>query len=130
MTYTQLAVVGVIGTVVLDLAILRTRLLLRRPFWAAYVIIVAFQLLTNGILTGFSIVQYNGADIVGSESVTFFGDGRIAYAPLEDLLFGFAIVVQTLAWWVWWGRRDVQYRPVSGPPRWRPAPGRGATGRQ
>jgi hypothetical protein len=27
------------------------------------------------------------------------------YAPVEDLLFGFALVVQTLAWWVWWGRR-------------------------
>jgi lycopene cyclase domain-containing protein len=129
-TYTQLAVVGVIGTVVLDLAILRTRLLLRTPFWVSYAIIVAFQLLTNGILTGFSIVQYNGEDIVGSGAVTFFGDGRIAYAPVEDLLFGFAIVVQTLAWWVWWGRRGVQYRPVAGPPRWRASRGVGATGRQ
>ena len=37
-----------------------------------------------------------------------FGDGRIAYAPVEDLLFGFALVLATLAWWVFWGRRGVQ----------------------
>ena len=28
---------------------------------------------------------------------------RLVYAPVEDLLFGFSLVVQTLAWWVWWG---------------------------
>jgi hypothetical protein len=26
---------------------------------------------------------------------------------VEDLLFGFALVLQTLAWWVFWGRRGV-----------------------
>ena len=34
-----------------------------------------------------------------------FGDWRIADAPVEDLLFGFSLVVQTLTWWTWWGRR-------------------------
>ena len=38
----------------------------------------------------------------------FLGSGRIAWAPVEDLLFGFALVLQTLAWWVFWGRRGVQ----------------------
>ena len=66
--------------------------------------------MTNGVLTGFEIVRYAGDAIVGSDTPTFLGDGRIAYAPVEDLLFGFALVVQTLAWWVWWGRRGVQYR--------------------
>jgi lycopene cyclase domain-containing protein len=119
MTYTQLALLGVVGTVLLDLVILRTRLLMRRSFWVAYAIIVVFQLLSNGFLTGLSIVQYSGDDIIGSDDIVFIGDGRIAYAPVEDLLFGFALVVQTLAWWVWWGRRGVQYRPTAGPPRWR-----------
>lgn len=121
MTYTQLALVGVALTVVLDLAVLRTRLLMRRAFWAAYAIIIFFQLLTNGMLTGFEIVRYSGDAIIGSDTPTFLGDGRIAYAPVEDLLFGFALVVQTLVWWVWWGRRGVQYRPLSGPPIWRGA---------
>jgi len=95
-TYTALAILGVVVAVVLDLAVLRTRLLTRRLFWTAYAIIVVFQLATNGWLTGRDIVTYDGDAIAGV---------RIAYAPVEDLLFGFSLVVQTLAWWLWWGRR-------------------------
>jgi lycopene cyclase domain-containing protein len=119
MTYTQLAVVGVCAVVVADLAALRTRLLMRRAFWVSYAIIVLFQFITNGVLTGFSVVRYSGKDIVGSDRVVFLGDGRIAWAPVEDLLFGFAVVLLTLSLWVWWGRRGVQYQPLAGPPRWR-----------
>ena len=96
MTYTQAALVGVAATVALDLFVLRTRLLTRRTFWTAYAIVVFFQLVTNGILTGRNVVTYDADAIIGL---------RVVYAPVEDLLFGFALVVQTLAWWVWWGRR-------------------------
>ena len=96
MSYTALAVVGVIAAVGLDLVVLRTRLLTRRVFWTAYAIIVVFQLVTNGWLTGRDIVTYDEDAIAGL---------RLAYAPVEDLLFGFSLVVQTVAWWVWWGRR-------------------------
>jgi lycopene cyclase domain-containing protein len=109
-SYTAAALLGVVATVVLDLFVLRTRLLLRRAFWVAYAIVVFFQLITNGILTGRGIVFYDGDVILGSTSSagqtpTLLGDGRVVFAPLEDLMFGFALVVQTLAWWVWWGRR-------------------------
>ena len=111
MTYTQAALLGVVGTVVLDLVVLRTRLLARRAFWATYAIVVFFQLVSNGILTGRTIVVYSDRAVAGVGSSVghrppFLGHGRIAYAPFEDLLFGFALVVQTLAWWVWWGRRS------------------------
>ncbi len=111
MTYTWLAVVGVVGAVVLDLAVLRTRLVARRVFWTSYAIVLTFQLLTNGWLTGRDIVTYDESVIVGV---------RLAYAPVEDLLFGFSLVLQTLSWWVWWGRR---LRPGPGPL----GPARGAT---
>lgn len=117
MTYTQLAVAGVLATIALDLWVLRTRLLRRRAFWVSYAIIVFFQLVTNGVLTGLRIVRYDGDAILGGDLPVFLGEGRIAYAPVEDLLFGFALVVQTLAWWVFWGRRGVQREPRSGPPR-------------
>jgi lycopene cyclase domain-containing protein len=121
-TYTELGVLGVLAVVVLDLIVLRTRLLRRRAFWAAYAIIVFFQLVTNGVLTGLGIVRYDGAAILGSSTPAqgappFLGDGRIAYAPLEDLLFGFALVMLTLVLWVWLGRRGVQRTPYAGPPR-------------
>ena len=96
MTYTAAALLGVGVAVVVDLALLRTRLLGRRGFWAAYAIIVFFQLLTNGVLTGRDVVRYDEDAISGV---------RIVYAPVEDLLFGFSLVLTTLALWVWWGRR-------------------------
>ena len=112
MTYTQLAVAGVLASVALDLWVLRTRLVTRKAFWTSYAIIVFFQLVTNGVLTGLKVVRYDPATIVGSSAVKFLGDGRIAFAPAEDLLFGFALVVQTLSWWVFWGRR---LRPPASP---------------
>lgn len=99
MTYTAAAVLGVLATVALDLAVLRTRLLTRRIFWVAYAIVVSFQVVTNGVLTCREIVRYDESAIVGL---------RIACAPVEDLLFGFALVTSTLSWWVWWGRRGVR----------------------
>jgi lycopene cyclase domain-containing protein len=121
-SYTALAQLGVLVVVVLDLAVLRTRLLARRVFWVSYAIVVSFQLLTNGVLTGLRIVRYDGEAILGSSTPVdsapaFLGDGRIAFAPVEDLLFGFALVVLTQALWVWLGRRGVQRTPYSGPPR-------------
>ena len=105
MSYTQAALLAVVLTGLLDLAVLRTRLLTRRAFWVAYAIVLFFQLVTNGILTGRRIVTYDPSAIVGGAVPRLLGDGRIVYAPVEDLLFGFALVLQTLAWWVWWGRR-------------------------
>jgi lycopene cyclase domain-containing protein len=98
-TYTQLAVLGVAGAVVLDTVVLRTWLLRRRVYWTAYAIVVFFQLLTNGVLTGLEIVRYDPAAVLGP---------RIAFAPVEDLLFGFAMVTSTLSTWVWLGRRGVR----------------------
>ncbi len=98
-TYTLAAVVGVVAVVVLDLLVLRTKLLLRKGFWAAYVIIVFFQLIINGILTGLPVVRYDDAQIIGA---------RIAHAPVEDLLFGFALVLATLSLWTFLGSRPGQ----------------------
>ena len=122
MSYTQLAVLGVVVVILIDLFVLRTRLLRRKVFWASYAIVVFFQLVTNGVLTGLRVVRYDGEAIVGSTTPVdgpppFLGDGRIAFAPLEDLLFGFALVVLAQAMWVWLGRRGVQRTPYSGPPR-------------
>lgn len=106
MTYTQLAVLGVVLAVVVDLAVLRTRLLRRAMFWTAYAIVVFFQLLTNGWLTGREIVRYHPDAVIGDSGPQFLGAGRIVYAPVEDLLFGFALALWTLGWWTWLGARQ------------------------
>ena len=96
MTYTLAALLGVAGAVLVDLFVLRTRLVTRGVFWATYPIIVVFQLASNGVLTGRHIVRYDPAAIIGL---------RIVYAPVEDLLFGFAMVTLTLASWAAVNRR-------------------------
>lgn len=105
MSYTAAALLGVVAALGVDLFWLRTALVRRRVFWATYPLIVGFQLLSNGILTGRRIVRYDPGAIIGV---------RIAYAPVEDLLFGFAMVLLTLSGWVFWGRRGVQPGPPAG----------------
>ncbi len=124
MTYTQLAVVSVLVVVAADLWLLRTRMVTRAVFWTSYAIVVFFQLITNGMFTGFGVVRYDGAAILGETSPEvgpppFIGEWRIAFAPVEDLMFGFALILLTIALWVFWGRRGVQRTPVAGPPIWR-----------
>ena len=88
MTYTTLSLIGLSGALIVDLAVLRTRLVRRRVFWAAYAVVALFQLLTNGILTGRRVVTYDPAAILGP---------RVAFAPVEDVLFGFALILLTLS---------------------------------
>jgi lycopene cyclase domain-containing protein len=105
MSYTVAAVVGVVVALLLDVAVLRTRLVTRSVFWWTYPLILIFQLIANGVLTGRGIVRYAPGTIIG---------WRIAYAPVEDLGFGFALVLVTLSVWVWLGRRGLDRAPMAG----------------
>ena len=97
MSYTQIALLAVALATLLDLYVVRTRLLLRRAFWTSYAIILPFQLLTNWWLTSRNIVMYDIRAIIGP---------RLASAPLEDIAFGFALILGVLALWVYWGTRE------------------------
>jgi lycopene cyclase domain-containing protein len=105
MTYTAIALLCVVLAVALDRWVARTRVTSTRDWWAAYAIIVFFQVLTNGWLTGRGIVRYSGDAILGSGRITFLGDGRLFYAPVEDLMFGFGLVLCSCVAWTWLGRR-------------------------
>jgi len=95
-TYTGLVVLAILAALALDLLVLRTTLVRRRAFWAAYAILAGGQLLVNGTLTGLRVVRYDPDAILGL---------RVAYAPVEDLGFGFALILLTLSLWVRAGRR-------------------------
>jgi len=96
MTYTQIALMAVFIAAFLDLEVLKTRLLKRKVFWTSYAIILPFQLLTNWWLTSREIVRYSEDTILGL---------RIASAPLEDLFFGFALILLVMATWIYLGRK-------------------------
>ena len=91
MSYTQIALVAVLIALLIDLFVLKTRLILTAVFWTSYAIILPFQLITNWWLTSRNIVMYSPDAIIGI---------RIAAAPVEDLLFGFALVLGVLAMWI------------------------------
>lgn len=86
--------------------VLRTGLLRDRRFWIALGIVECFQLLVDGWLTCRPIVtydedQFSGLRLGCPPSPLFRAGGM----PLEDLVFGFAMITQGLMWWRWWGRR-------------------------
>ncbi|TRZ71799.1 MAG: lycopene cyclase domain-containing protein [Streptomycetaceae bacterium] len=99
MSYTQLAVVAVVIAISFDMYLFNTQLLKRKVFWTSYAIILGFQLLTNWWLTSRNIVMYSPDSIIGF---------RIASAPVEDLFFGFALVLGVMSNWI---RQDVSRRP-------------------
>ena len=96
MSYTQMAVLAVITSVLADIQLTRAKMIFRKSFWTSYAIILPFQLLTNWWLTSRNIVMYNRDSILGL---------RIASAPVEDLLFGFALILGVLQSWSFWGRK-------------------------
>lgn len=96
MTYTFIVLAFVTSSLALDLFVTKIRLVTRRAFWTSYAIILPFQLLTNWWLTSRNIVMYRGGAIMG---------WRIASAPVEDLFFGFALILGVLTLWVKLGKR-------------------------
>jgi len=96
MTYTFIVLAFVSASLALDLVVTKIRLVTRRAFWTSYSIILPFQLLTNWWLTSRNIVMYRCGAIIG---------WRIASAPVEDLLFGFALILGVLTLWVKLGKR-------------------------
>jgi lycopene cyclase domain-containing protein len=102
--YSDIAIAAVLIAVMVDLFVFKNSLLTRTAFWISYSIILPFQLLTNWWLThlredGKAIVMYDPDTIVGT---------RIAGAPVEDLLFGFALILSVMGLWEFWGRRGFQ----------------------
>lgn len=90
MIYSDVALDAVVFAILVDLFLLRTAMITRGIYWLTYGLIFPFQLLTNWWLTSRNIVQYSPSEIIGR---------RLAGAPIEDLLFGFSMILLTLSFW-------------------------------
>ena len=90
--YTAPAVLAVLAVCALEL-VLRTGLFRRPAYWLSMLIVVGFQILVDGWLTKLSapIVVYDDRQITG---IRFPFD-----IPVEDFLFGFALVPAVLLLW-------------------------------
>lgn len=91
--YTLPAVVAVIVVCTLEFAVLRTGLFRRPAYWISMAIVVGFQIPVDGWLTKLSapIVIYDDRHTSG---IRFPFD-----IPVEDFLFGWALVTAVLLLW-------------------------------
>ena len=90
-TVPAVASVAVVGAA--ELTVLRTGLFRRPAYWAAMAIVLAFQIPVDGWLTKLSapIVLYRRTAMTG---LRFPWD-----IPIEDFLYGFALVTAALLLW-------------------------------
>ncbi|MFD3744042.1 lycopene cyclase domain-containing protein [Nocardia sp. NPDC058633] len=91
--YTLPAVTAVVLVCAWEIAILRTGLFRRPGYWLSMTIVLSFQIVVDGWLTKLSapLVLYDPAHITG---IRFPWD-----IPVEDFLFGFAMVTAVLLLW-------------------------------
>jgi lycopene cyclase domain-containing protein len=91
--YTAPAVLALGGVCTLEVAVLHTGLFRRPAYWLSMLIVVVFQILTDGWLTKLSapIVMYDDRQTTG---IRFPFD-----IPVEDFVFGFALVTAVLLLW-------------------------------
>ena len=92
--YTVPAAASVPVVVALELCLLRTGLFRRAAYWITMAIVFTFQVAVDGVLTRLPdpVVAYDPRQITG---VRFPFD-----IPVEDYLFGFALVTLTLLLWL------------------------------
>jgi lycopene cyclase domain-containing protein len=103
--YTLPAIAAVVAVVAWELGWLRTGLFRRPAYWISMVIVLGFQIPVDGWLTKLSapIVIYNEEHTSG---IRFPWD-----IPVEDFLFGFALVTGVL---LLWERQRVRGAKVGG----------------
>jgi lycopene cyclase domain-containing protein len=104
--YTVAAIVAVVLALTLERFVLRTGLLRTPAYWLTMAIVFGFQCLVDGWLTKLDapIVRYAPDAITGI---------RIPWdVPIEDFLFGFALLTSVLLLWEWAGRRATPSKAV------------------
>lgn len=96
--YTAGACAALLVALFIDLAALRTRVVLQARFWIAALIVEAFQIPVDGWLTKLSspVVIYDPAHFSGVR--VFFS------SPVEDFVYGLALLIVTISIWVATGR--------------------------
>ncbi len=92
MTYTELVTIAVAAAILLDLLILRTRILLMKRYWIFIGAIAIFFFLVNGILTALPVVVYSSHAIIGLRLVTI---------PIEDVGYMFTLVTASVSIYEW-----------------------------
>ncbi|MBB3602327.1 lycopene cyclase domain-containing protein [Mycolicibacterium sp. BK556] len=91
--YTIPALLAALTVCLIELKVLRTGLFRKRAYWLTMAIVFGFQVLVDGWLTKLTapVVIYNEAH---SSGLRFPWD-----IPVEDFVFGFALITAVLLVW-------------------------------
>jgi len=97
--YTVPAVAAVAVVIAAELAVLRTGLFRRAAYWVSMLIVLGFQIPVDGWLTKLSapVVEYSRRQMTGIRGPLDI--------PVEDFLYGFALVTAALLLWERQARR-------------------------
>ncbi|MBR9977104.1 MAG: lycopene cyclase domain-containing protein [Bacteroidetes bacterium] len=105
MTYTAIVLLALFAALLLDVFILRTRILFTGRYAMFMVVMLVFFLVVNGILTALPVVTYAPTAIIGI---------RVFTIPIEDFAYLFALLTPTIALYEYLSglrRRRVQHKP-------------------
>jgi lycopene cyclase domain-containing protein len=94
--YTLLAIAGVIISVIVDVLVLRTRLVFNKKFWVFWIVMFVLIFIINGYLTWRPIVLYGEGHYLGI---------RLFTIPIEDFLYGFSLLTLNISIWEFYSRR-------------------------
>mgnify|MGYP001202314494 CR=1 FL=1 len=83
-TYFLMGLPFIAFVLILDLFILRTRVVTKKPCWIVMAIMLLITAFFDQFLTGLPIVHYNEANMSGI---------RLLYAPIEDFMYTIAAVI-------------------------------------
>ncbi|MDT8323003.1 MAG: lycopene cyclase domain-containing protein [Bacteroidota bacterium] len=98
MTYTQIVIIAAVLALLLDLVVLRTRLVLLRRYWIFMAVMLVFFFIVNGILTGLPVVMYSSHAITGFRVITI---------PVEDFAYMYALITPTIVLYEWMKGRKI-----------------------
>lgn len=83
-TYVVMGLPFIVGVLLLDTLILKTKVIKNRDTWVVMGIMMCLTLIFDQLLTGLPIVFYDEAKQLGVQ---------LGYAPIEDFMYTFAVVV-------------------------------------
>jgi len=94
--YTILAVAGVVLAIIVDMLVLKTRLMLNKKFWIFWCVMFVLIFIINGYLTWRPIVLYGEEHYLGIKLFTI---------PIEDFFYGFALLTLNIAIWEFYNKK-------------------------
>jgi hypothetical protein len=89
-SYTGLTIIAVISVAIIDLFILKTRLLLSRKFYLFLIVVTLWHTVVDNYLNG---RWFLNEAIVGPYNLSYYSGVKIWHTPIENYFFGYSLIL-------------------------------------